>query len=136
MHLAFSDSPRSSYDFGYLIRVLTNQKLPDEENEFFELMSLYFPKVYDVKYLMKSCKSLKGGLQEVGDSLEVREGVVRPCIQFDSLAFPARAKKKQFFVCAGKAWFEATSSNMWSVFTWSTNFLVSNLILPCPRWHM
>lgn len=61
----------SSYDFGYLIRVLTNQKLPDEENEFFELMSLYFPKVYDVKYLMKSCKSLKGGLQEVGDSLEL-----------------------------------------------------------------
>ena len=62
--------------------MLTNQKLPDEENEFFELMSLYFPKVYDVKYLMKSCKSLKGGLQEVGDSLEVRGGVVWPFFQY------------------------------------------------------
>ena len=27
--------------------------------------------MYDVKYLMKSCKSLKGGLQEVADMLEV-----------------------------------------------------------------
>ena len=61
----------SGYDFGYLIRVLTSVKLPEGENGFFELMSIYFPKVYDVKYLMKSCKNLKGGLQEVGESLEV-----------------------------------------------------------------
>ena len=61
----------SGYDFGYLIRLLTNCKLPDKENEFFELLAIFFPKLYDVKYLMKSCKSLKGGLQEVGDSLEV-----------------------------------------------------------------
>ena len=68
-----SSFPCSGYDFGYLLRVLTCQKLPEDENEFFELMSLYFPKVYDVKYLMKSTKSLKGGLQEVADSLEVRD---------------------------------------------------------------
>ena len=54
-----------------MIRVLTNRKLPEDENEFFELMSFFFPKVYDVKYLMKSCKNLKGGLQEVADALEV-----------------------------------------------------------------
>ena len=53
------------------MRVLTGVKLPDEEKEFFELMALYFPRVYDVKYLMKSCKNLKGGLQEVAESLEV-----------------------------------------------------------------
>ena len=53
------------------MRVLTGRKLPDDEGDFFALMSLYFPKVYDVKYLMKSCKNLKGGLQEVADSLEV-----------------------------------------------------------------
>ena len=61
----------SGYDFGYLLKVLTNQNLPTEESEFFELLRLYFPNVYDVKYLMKSCKSLKGGLQEVADMLEV-----------------------------------------------------------------
>merc|ERR1711894_343469 len=41
------------------------------ESEFFELLKLYFPNVYDVKYLMKSCKNLKGGLQEVANELEV-----------------------------------------------------------------
>ena len=53
------------------MRVLTCQQLPEEEGDFFDLMSYFFPKIYDVKYLMKSCKNLKGGLQEVADSLKV-----------------------------------------------------------------
>ena len=58
------------------MRLLTNEKLPDEESDFFELLSCYFPKIYDVKYLMKSCKNLKGGLQEVADQLKLeRVGV-------------------------------------------------------------
>ena len=61
----------SGYDFGYLLRALTNQKLPENETDFFQLLSIFFSKVYDVKYLMKSCKSLKGGLQEVADQLKV-----------------------------------------------------------------
>lgn len=55
----------SGYDFGYLLKVLTALALPDDESEFFELLLIYFPVIYDVKYLMKSCKNLKGGLQEV-----------------------------------------------------------------------
>lgn len=86
----------SGYDFGYLLKLLTDQKLPSEEIEFFENLRLYFPTVYDVKvccrdclvycktftsdglhcdffqYLMKLCKNLKGGLQEVADQLELR----------------------------------------------------------------
>merc|ERR1711983_208374 len=62
----------SGYDFGYLLNLLTNQNLPKTEAEFFELLKLYFPNVYDVKYLMKSCKNLKGGLQEVANELEAR----------------------------------------------------------------
>lgn len=61
----------SGYDFGYLLSILTNQNLPECETEFFENLKLYFPNVYDLKYLMKSCKNLKGGLQEVADMLEV-----------------------------------------------------------------
>ena len=61
----------SGYDFAYLLKVLTAQNLPSEESEFFDLLKLYFPNIYDVKYLMKSCKSLKGGLQEVAELLEV-----------------------------------------------------------------
>lgn len=55
----------SGYDFGYLLKILTQVDLPTEESEFFDLLRLYFPIIYDVKYLMKSCKDLKGGLQEV-----------------------------------------------------------------------
>ncbi|KAK0165468.1 hypothetical protein PV328_003975 [Microctonus aethiopoides] len=62
----------SGYDFSYLLKLLTDQNLPHEESEFFELLRLYFPTIYDVKYLMKSCKNLKGGLQEVAEQLELQ----------------------------------------------------------------
>lgn len=62
----------SSFDFGYLVKVLTDEKLPQEESDFFDMFSIYFPCVYDIKYLMKSCKNLKGGLQEVADQLELK----------------------------------------------------------------
>lgn len=39
----------SGYDFGYLLKLLTDQNLPQEENDFFESLRLYFPTVYDVK---------------------------------------------------------------------------------------
>jgi CCR4-NOT transcription complex subunit 7/8 len=61
----------SGYDFGYLLKLLTDQNLPSEESEFFELLKIYFPCIYDVKYLMKSCKNLKGGLQEVAEQLQL-----------------------------------------------------------------
>ena len=57
------------------MKVLTGEDLPETENGFFELMSFYFSRVYDVKYLMKSCKNLKGGLQDVADQLDVSTSV-------------------------------------------------------------
>ncbi len=61
----------SGYDFGYLLKILTCKPLPAQEEEFFELLLAYFPCIYDIKYLMKSCKSLKGGLNELANDLEV-----------------------------------------------------------------
>ena len=61
----------SGNDFGYLLKLLTDQKLPPDESEFYNLLGIYFPKIYDVKHLMKSCKNLSGGLQEVADQLKI-----------------------------------------------------------------
>lgn len=61
----------SSYDFGYLIKLLTNKDLPNTEAEFLELLKMFFPNVFDIKYLMKSCRNLKGGLEEVARQLEI-----------------------------------------------------------------
>jgi len=60
-----------TYDFGYLLKLLTCEALPEEEMDFHQLLRLFFPCLYDIKYLMKSCKNLKGGLQEVADNLTV-----------------------------------------------------------------
>lgn len=62
---------QGSYDFGYLIKLLTNKDLPNTEGEFLELLRIFFPNVFDIKYLMKSCRNLKGGLEEVARQLEI-----------------------------------------------------------------
>jgi len=61
----------SGYDFGYFVKLLTAESLPTAEDAFFELMKIWFPTVYDIKFLMKASKALKGGLQEVADDLGV-----------------------------------------------------------------
>ncbi|KAL6507055.1 CCR4-NOT regulatory complex component [Orobanche hederae] len=66
----------SGYDFGYLIKLLTCQDLPDAQAKFFNLINIYFPVVYDIKHLMKFCNSLHGGLNKLAELLEVeRVGV-------------------------------------------------------------
>ncbi|KAF5340696.1 hypothetical protein D9611_007412 [Ephemerocybe angulata] len=61
----------SGYDFGYFVKLLTAQSLPTSEDEFFELIGIWFPVLYDIKVLMRDTKNLKGGLQEVADDLGV-----------------------------------------------------------------
>lgn len=66
----------SSYDFGYLVRLITGADLPMGISEFSDSLRSLFPQFYDIKYLMLFTKALKGGLQDVADELEVpRKGV-------------------------------------------------------------
>eukprot|EP00243_Klebsormidium_subtile_P005841 TRINITY_DN239_c0_g1_i1.p1 TRINITY_DN239_c0_g1~~TRINITY_DN239_c0_g1_i1.p1 ORF type:complete len:280 (+),score=56.07 TRINITY_DN239_c0_g1_i1:259-1098(+) len=89
----------SGYDFGYLLKLLTCQNLPSGESDFFQLMRTYFPKVYDIKYLMKFCDNLHGGLNRLAEILEVER--IGPCHQAgsDSLLTCAtfRKLKEGFF---------------------------------------
>lgn len=51
---------QSGYDFGYMLKLLTEENLPSEEFSHFEVFRIYFPHIYNGKYLIKSCKHLEG----------------------------------------------------------------------------
>mmetsp|Transcript_7921 Transcript_7921/g.13348 ORF Transcript_7921/g.13348 Transcript_7921/m.13348 type:complete len:314 (-) Transcript_7921:193-1134(-) len=94
----------SGYDFGYLIKLLTSKVLPADESDFFDLLSTYFPCVYDVKYLMKFCGNLAGGLNKLAEALEIER--IGPCHQAgsDSLLTSATFfRMKQLFFDASVA---------------------------------
>jgi len=61
----------SGYDLGYLVKLVTCLPLPEKQSEFFETVKVFFPCIYDVKYMMKSCRNLRGGLQDLAEDLEV-----------------------------------------------------------------
>uniref|UniRef100_A0A7N0RHW7 poly(A)-specific ribonuclease n=1 Tax=Kalanchoe fedtschenkoi TaxID=63787 RepID=A0A7N0RHW7_KALFE len=55
---------RSACDFGYLVKLLTGKNLPETRMVFLDLIKMYFPVVYDVKYMTRSCNWLHGGLNK------------------------------------------------------------------------
>ena len=59
------------FDSVYELKLLADQNLPADESEFYNLLRIYFPKIYDVKYLMKTCKRLNGGMQQIADQLKL-----------------------------------------------------------------
>ena len=59
------------YDFGYLLKILTCESLPANEHAFFSLLAIWFPCIYDIKHVVRSVKTLRGGLQDIAESLGV-----------------------------------------------------------------
>ncbi|KAK4252932.1 hypothetical protein QN277_011059 [Acacia crassicarpa] len=53
-----------AYDFGFLVKILTRQSLPNGVEEFLRLLRVFFwNNVYDIKHMICFCKSLYGGLE-------------------------------------------------------------------------
>ncbi|GAU22357.1 hypothetical protein TSUD_106850 [Trifolium subterraneum] len=68
----------SAYDFGYLVKVLTQRDLPDQLEDFLkELTRLFGRNVFDMKHVMKFCNSLYGGLERVATTLNVKRAIGR-----------------------------------------------------------
>ncbi|XP_038877224.1 probable CCR4-associated factor 1 homolog 11 [Benincasa hispida] len=66
----------SAYDFGYLVKILTQRRLPDRVDEFLGVLRVFFgDNVYDMKYLMRFCESLYGGLDRIAKILNVNRAV-------------------------------------------------------------
>ncbi|KAK9479036.1 ribonuclease H-like domain-containing protein [Lipomyces japonicus] len=65
----------SGYDYGYLVSLMINTALPAEEEEFLSLVKIFFPYLYDVKYMARTgttTKGLKGnGLSELAEELRI-----------------------------------------------------------------
>lgn len=83
----------SGYDFGYLMKIMLCTQLPEKEEDFHQLLNIFFPSLYDIKYLMKhagrnqavndspltpaatqilSNLGQKSGLQDIADELGVK----------------------------------------------------------------
>ncbi|CAN1306497.1 Probable CCR4-associated factor 1 homolog 9 [Linum perenne] len=63
----------SAYDFGYLVKCLTQRPLPDRLDEFLDIVRVFFGvRVYDVKHLMKFGANLYGGLDRTCTTLGVK----------------------------------------------------------------
>jgi CCR4-NOT transcription complex subunit 7/8 len=84
----------SGYDFGYLMKIMLAKELPDDESEFHKLLMVFFPSLYDIKFLLKHAGrngtvnnnqaltpdaqsvlqklSTKSGLQDIAEELDVR----------------------------------------------------------------
>ena len=60
-----------SSDFAYLLKYLINDYLPLDEKNFDELINLYFPNIYDIKYLVNDSEIYKGGLNKLAKELNV-----------------------------------------------------------------
>eukprot|EP00916_Digyalum_oweni_P011455 GHVL01019074.1.p1 GENE.GHVL01019074.1~~GHVL01019074.1.p1 ORF type:complete len:253 (+),score=23.70 GHVL01019074.1:168-926(+) len=91
-----------TYDFCYLLKVLTCDKLPDAEHEFFECLHIFFPSLYDIKYLLGEANLLAilvngQSLQKVAEHLKVCNHF-KLCIAYLS---PIPKKTKTFEINPG-----------------------------------
>ena len=58
-------------DFAYLLKMCLNVDLPENEDEFINLLDMYFPNYYDIRILSNSIDNLKGGLNKISIQLGI-----------------------------------------------------------------
>ncbi|EDO08244.1 hypothetical protein BBOV_III006830 [Babesia bovis T2Bo] len=64
-----------SYDFAYVLKLLTCTTLPTNQSDFFDLLHDFFPSLYDIKYLLdeRSIKlTSRSSLQRIAEHLDVK----------------------------------------------------------------
>jgi CCR4-NOT transcription complex subunit 7/8 len=59
------------YDFGYLLKMIINCELPQDERMFFGLLNMHFPNIMDLKCMMRCIAGLRGGLNQLASDLGI-----------------------------------------------------------------
>ncbi len=78
----------SGYDFAYLVKLMYRDPLPNDEGEYRKFLSIYFPAIYDIKYMIKTAPrnqeltpdaikiinnlGQKSGLQDLANNLDIK----------------------------------------------------------------
>ncbi|MDI1491539.1 MAG: CCR4-NOT core DEDD RNase subunit [Ramalina farinacea] len=97
----------SGYDFAYMLKLMNRNELPEDEAEYRKLMKLYFPSIYDIKFMVQHAQRHqtindqpltpeaatilnalpggKGGLQSLAEELHVRRVGPAHCAGSDAL---------------------------------------------------
>ena len=60
-----------SFDFGYFMKLVSGDNLPQTVPEFFSTLKIFFPKIYDIKAITEKITSLGKSLRTYGNNLEV-----------------------------------------------------------------
>lgn len=60
-----------SYDFGYLLKLMSGEYLPETTSEFFNQLKIFFPKIQDIKHITAEILTLNGGLSKMATKLDV-----------------------------------------------------------------
>ncbi len=106
----------SGYDFGYLLKILTCQPLPNTEDEFFELLKAYFPNIIDIKYIIKQPQcagALHGGLKKISELLDVREEPLPHTHTHTAQSARPRTELVASYRGTYSAWHRPLSSQLW-----------------------
>ena len=126
----------SGYDFGYLMKIMLCKPLPEDEHEFHKLLTIFFPSLYDIKYLMKSAGrnqtvnnvpltptasqiltnlGQKSGLQDIADELGVKRVGIAHQAGSDSLVTGEIYWKMRQVVFNGEIDPEKYSGQIWGL---------------------
>ena len=75
----------SSYDFAYMLKILTFQAMPTDESEFYKLLNMNFINIYDLKYLLRNTMYVKRGLQDISNEMGLKRFGVQHQAGSDSM---------------------------------------------------
>jgi CCR4-NOT transcription complex subunit 7/8 len=59
------------YDFAYFLRSVTNLPLPETELNFFDMLRVYFPNYFDIRFLVRFNDEFRGSLSRLGQELNI-----------------------------------------------------------------